>query len=48
VLDIFGERFKMPCEAAYEYAVATIDVEKQRLSVGIDGATIAEFEYGVR
>ena len=48
VLDIFGERFKMPFEAAYEYAVATIDVEKQRLSVGIDGATIAEFEYGVR
>lgn len=48
VLDIFGERFKMPLEAAYEYAVATIDVEKQRLSVGIDGATIAEFEYGVR
>jgi hypothetical protein len=48
VLDIFGERFKMPCEAAYEYAVATIDVEKQSLSVGIDGATIAEYEYGVR
>jgi hypothetical protein len=48
LLDIFGERFKMPLEAAYEYAVATIDVEKQRLSVGIDGATIAEFEYGLR
>ena len=48
MLDIFGERFKMPSEAAYEYAVATIDVGKQRLSVGIDGTTIAEFEYGPR
>jgi putative transposase len=48
VLDIFGERFKMPSEVAYEYAVATIDVEKQKLSVGIDGRTIAQFEYGAR
>ena len=48
VLDIFGERFKMPLEAAYEYAVATIDVGKQKLSVGIDGTTIAEYEYGGR
>lgn len=48
VLDIFGERFKMPSEATYEYAVATIDVEKQKLSVGIDGRTIAQFEYGAR
>jgi putative transposase len=46
VLDIFGERFKLPSEAAYEYAVATIDVGKQRLSVVIDGTTIAEYEYG--
>jgi putative transposase len=48
VLDIFGERFKMPLEAAYEYAVATIDVEKQRLRVGIDGTTIAEYAYRTR
>jgi putative transposase len=46
VLDIFGERFKMPSEAAYEYIVATIDVGKQRLSVVIDGTTISEYEYG--
>lgn len=46
VLDIFGERFKLPSKAAYEYAVATIDVGKQRLSVAIDGTTIAEYEYG--
>lgn len=48
VLDVFGERFKMPSEAAYEYAVATVDVGKQRLSVGIDGTMIAEYEYGTR
>ena len=48
VLDIFGERFNMPSEAAYEYAVATIDVGRQRLSVGIDGGTIAEYEYGAK
>lgn len=48
VLDIFGERFKLPSEAAYEYAVATIDVERQKLSVRIDDATIAEFDYTAR
>ena len=48
VLDIFGERFKMPSEAAYEYAVATIEVGTQKLSVDIDGTTIAEYEYGAR
>jgi hypothetical protein len=48
VLDIFGERFNMPSEAAYEYAVATIDVETQKMSVGIDGTTIAEYEYSAR
>lgn len=48
VLDIFGERFNMPSEAEYEYAVATIDVGRQRLSVGIDGGTIAEYEYGAK
>lgn len=48
VLDIFGEQFKMPSEAAYEYAVATIDVGRQKLSVGIDETTIAEFDYAAR
>ena len=48
LLDIFGEQFKMPSEATYEYVVATIDVGKQTLSVGIDGRTIAEYEYQAR
>ena len=46
ILDIFGERFKMPSEATYEYAIATIDVGQQKMNVGIDGKTIAEYEYG--
>lgn len=48
VLDIFGERFKMPSEATYEYVIATIDVGKQKLSVGINDKTIAEYEYATR
>jgi transposase InsO family protein len=48
VLDIFGEQFKMPFEAAYEYAVATIDVGRQKLSVGIEDTIVAEFDYAVR
>lgn len=48
LLDIFGERFKLPFEAAHEYAVATINVETQKMSVGIDGKTIAEYEYASR
>jgi putative transposase len=48
VLDIFGERFKMPSEATYEYVIATIDVGNHKLSVGIDDKTIAEYEYAAR
>jgi hypothetical protein len=48
VLDIFGERFNMPSEATYEYVIATIDVGKQKLSVGIDDKTIAEYVYAAR
>jgi transposase InsO family protein len=48
LLDIFGERFTMPSEATYEYVIATIDVARQKLSVGIDGKTIAEYEYAAR
>jgi len=38
----------MPAEAAYEYAVATIDVGQQKLNVDVDGTTIAEFDYRPR
>jgi putative transposase len=48
VLDIFGERFKMPSDATYEYVIATIDVATHKLRVGIDDKTIAEYEYDAR
>jgi hypothetical protein len=44
-LDIFGEKFRLPPEAAYEYAVATINVEKQTLRVEIAGTIIDEWKY---
>ena len=48
VLDLFGEKFRLPPEAAYEYAVATIDVKKERLEVDVAGTTIDEREYSLR
>jgi putative transposase len=48
LLDIFGERFRLPSETVYEYAVATIDVARQRLSVSIDKLVVAEFDYPMR
>lgn len=48
ILDIFGERFSLPPEAAYEYAVATIDIEKQTLEVKIAGMIIDQRKYLVR
>ena len=48
VLDIFGEQFKMPSEATYEYVIATIDVGNHKLRVGIDDKTIAEYAYAAR
>lgn len=48
LLDVFGERFRLPPETVYEYAVATIDVARQRLSVTIEQLTVAEFDYAPR
>jgi putative transposase len=48
ILDVFGEKFRLPEDAAHEYAVATIDVEKQKLGVTIAGRTIEEYAYRVR
>jgi hypothetical protein len=48
LLDVFGERFRLPPETVYEYAVATIDVAAQRLSVRIDKLIVAEFDYPPR
>jgi putative transposase len=48
LLDVFGERFRLPPETVYEYAVATVDVARQKLSVSIDQLAVAEFDYALR
>jgi transposase InsO family protein len=48
ILNVFGEKFRLPPEATYEYAVATVDVAKQNLTVEVGGATIACFDYRLR
>lgn len=48
LLDMFGERFRLPPETVYEYAVASVDVARQRLSVSIDKMIVAEFDYALR
>jgi transposase len=48
VLDVFGEKFRLPPDAAYEYAVTTIDVAKETMEVEIAGAIIDERKYLLR
>jgi hypothetical protein len=47
-LDVFGERFPLPPEAEYEYVVATVHVERQRLRVTLGADLVAEFPYELR
>jgi putative transposase len=47
-LDVFGERFRAPPEATYEYVRLTVDVERQRLLVVLDGTLIDEHAYRSR
>jgi hypothetical protein len=47
-LDVFGERFLLPPEAEYEYVVATVQVERQRLRVTLGADLVAEFPYQLR
>lgn len=44
-LDIFGEKFRVPPEAIYEYVTATIDVTEQKLKVYLDQLQVDEIEY---
>jgi len=48
VLDIFGEKFRLPPELAYEYVIATIDVARQKLSVRINEIIVDEHDYLLR
>jgi hypothetical protein len=47
-LDLFSERFLLPPEAEYEYVVATVQVERQRLRVTLGADLVAEFPYRLR
>jgi transposase len=44
-LDIFGEKFMLPPEAAHEYVRATVDVASQQLQVRLDDRLIETFDY---
>ena len=47
MLDVFGEQYSLPPEAAYEYVVATVDVALQKLIVQIEGQTLEEYKYAM-
>lgn len=47
-LHVFGERFLLPPETEYEYVVATVQVERQRLQVMLGADPVAEFPYRLR
>lgn len=47
-LSVFGEIFKAPAEAQYEYVVATINVKEQKLKLFLNTVQIAEYNYKLR
>jgi transposase len=48
VLDVFGEKFRVPPEVVYEYVIATIDVARQKLSITMNEVIIDEHDYRLR
>lgn len=48
LLDVFGEKFPMPPECIYEYVKATVDVERQKMTIYLDEAAIEEIDYLMR
>jgi len=44
-LNIFGESFSVPPELEFEYAVATIDVKEQKLTISHDGKPVKQIGY---
>jgi hypothetical protein len=45
VLDLFGEKFTLPPEAAHEYVKATVVLERERLEVRLGDDVLEEFRY---
>jgi len=48
VLDVFGEKFRVPPEVVYEYVIATIDVARQKLSITLNEVIVDEHDYWLR
>lgn len=48
VLNVFGERFRVPPEVVYEYVIATIDVARQKLSITMNEVIVDEHDYWLR
>lgn len=48
VVNVFGEQFKAPPEAMYEYVQLTVDVARQRLQVLLDHRLVDEHPYQMR
>ena len=44
-MNIFGESVPVPPELELEYAVATIEVKEQKLTISHDGKQVQEIEY---
>ena len=45
LLDIFGEKFRVPPKTFYEYVIATIDVKEQKLKLYLDKMLVDEINY---
>lgn len=48
LLDVFGEKFRAPPEAIYEYVRLTVDVARQRLTIFLHQAMVDEHHYRLR
>jgi hypothetical protein len=48
VLDVFGEKFRVPPETVYEYVIATIDVARQKLSIMMNEIVVDEHDYWLK
>lgn len=48
LLDVFGERFRVPPEVVYEYVIASIDVGRQKLTIRMNEIIVDEHDYWLR
>lgn len=47
-LDIFGEKFRRPPKATYEYVRAAVEVAAQSLQVYLDNRLVDQHDYRLR